>query len=297
MNRNTSILIGIFLLLVAIAYLVMQKPGEQSSTGELGEYLVKVDSLAVDRIEIKSPTARLLLEKKGVEWFVQEPVSYRADQSNVASLIHESKNLEVKSIVSNKPEKQSVFQVDSTGTLVKMSAHGSEQAAFIIGKSGSSFSETYARRTTSNDVALVGGASSHTFNRPIKDWRDRTILAIPQERIKEVKFQYGDTTFVLAFEDSTWMAGKDSTQDWVVNTLLSSLSNFQADDFVDTLTSKPPKITAQISYGGAQLTFAYLKDGDKYLVQSSHSPQWFEVQTWRANQVLKRKKDLVKSGK
>jgi hypothetical protein len=256
-----------------------------------------VDSLAVDRIEIKSPTARLLLEKKGVEWFVQEPVSYRADQSNVASLIHESKNLEVKSIVSNKPEKQSVFQVDSTGTLVKMSAHGSEQAAFIIGKSGSSFAETYARRTTSNDVALVGGASSYTFNRPIKDWRDRTILAIPQDRIKEVKFQYGDTTFVLAFEDSTWMVGKDSTQDWVVNTLLSSLSNFQADDFVDTLTSKPPKITAQISYGGAQLTFAYLKDGDKYLVQSSHSPQWFEVQTWRANQVLKHKKDLVKSGK
>jgi hypothetical protein len=297
MNRNTSILIGILLLLVAIAYLVMQNPGEQSSTGESGEYLVKVDSLAVDRIEIKSPTARLLLEKKGVEWLVQEPVSYRADQSNVASLIHESKNLEVKSIVSNKPEKQSVFQVDSTGTLVKMSAQGSEQAAFIIGKSGSSFSETYARRRTSNDVALVGGASSYTFNRPIKDWRDRTILAIPQGRIKEVKFQYGDTTFVLACEDSTWMVSKDSTQDWVVNTLLSSLSNFQADDFVDTLTSKPPKITAQISYGGAQLTFAYLKDGDKYLVQSSHSPQWFEVQTWRANQVLKRKKDLVKSGK
>jgi hypothetical protein len=65
---------------------------------------------------------------------------------------------------------------------------------------------------------------------------------------------------------------------------------------VDTLVSKPPKITAQISYGGAQLNFAYLKDGDKYLVQSSNSPQWFEVQSWRANQVMKRKKDLVKSG-
>ncbi len=296
MNRNTYILIGILLLLVTVAYLVMQKPGERSSTGESGEYLVNIDSLAVDKIEIKSPTARLMLEKKGVEWFVQEPLSYRADQSNVASLIHEIKNLEVKSIVSSKPEKQSVFQVDSTGTLVKISARGSEQAAFIIGKVGSSFSDLYARRTTANDVALVSGASSYTFSRPIKEWRDRSILTIPQDKIKEIKFQYGDTVFVLAFKDSAWMVGKDSTQDWVVNSLLSSLSNFQADDFVDTLVSKPPKITAQISYGGAQLNFAYLKDGDKYLVQSSNSPQWFEVQSWRANQVMKRKKDLVKSG-
>jgi hypothetical protein len=297
MKRNTYILIGILALLVVAAYLVMQKPGERSTSGDTEGELVTLDSLAVNKIEIKSPTGKVVLEKKGVEWYVEEPVSYRADQSNVASLIHQAKNLEVKSIVSDKPAKQSLFQVDSTGTVVRIFENGAEKASFVIGKAGSSYSETYARRTSSNDVALVSGAMSYIFNRAVREWRDRAILNVPKDRIKEVRFQYGDTTFVLAFKDSTWMVGRDSTQDWVVNGLLSTLSSLQADDFVDTLIFPSPKITAQLSYGGAQVSFSYVKTGDKYLVRSYSSPQWFEMQSWRANQALKRKKDLVKSGK
>ncbi len=297
MTRNTYILIGLLGLLVIIAYLVMQKPGERSSTGETGEYLVSVDSLAVDRIQIKSSTASVDLQKRGVEWYVQEPVSYRADQGNVAALIHDMKNLEVKNVVSNKAEKHSVFQVDSTGTRIGVFEKGTEKATFVIGKTAGGFSEVYARRMSSNDVALVSGASVYVFNRPVKEWRDRTIVSVPRENIKEIQYQFGDTTFVLAFKDSAWTIGKDSTQDSAVNNLLSSLSNVQADDFVDTLTNRPPKITAQISYAGAQLTFFRLKDGDQYLVQSSATPQWFEMQNWKANQLLKRKKDIVKSSK
>jgi hypothetical protein len=297
MTRNTYALLGVLGVLVILAYLLMQKPGERSSAGESGEALVSVDSLAVDRIDIKSPTVNVVLQKKGVEWFVESPVSYKADPSNVATLIHSSKTLHVSNIVSNKPDKQSVFQVDSTGTLVKMFQNGVEKVSFILGKSGSSYSELYARRAVSNDVALVNGASSYVFNRPVKDWRDRTILSTPRERIQEIRYQYGDTTFVLAFKDSTWTIGKDSTQDGVVNSLLSSLSNIVTDDFVDTLAARPTKPTAQISLAGTQLTFFYVKGSEKYLVQSSLSPQWFEMQSWHANPLLMRKKDILKSRK
>jgi hypothetical protein len=297
MTRNTYALLGVLVLLVVLAYVVMQKPGERSSSGESGEMLLSVDSLAVDRIEIKSPATNIVLQKKGVEWFVESPVSYKADQSNVASLIHSSKTLQVSSIISNKPDKHSVFQVDSTGTLVKMFQNGAEKASFILGKSGSSYTEMYARRTASNDVALVNGASSYVFARPLKEWRDRTILSLPREQIKEIRYQYGDTTFVLAFKDSAWTIGKDSTQEGVVSSLLSSLSNIVTDDFVDTLTPPLAKPTAQISFAGTQLTFFYVKGSEKYLVQSSASPQWFEMQTWHANQLLMRKKDILKSHK
>jgi hypothetical protein len=297
MTRNTYALLGILAVLVIVTYLVMQKPGERSSSGDTEGELITLDSLAVNKVEITSPTESVVLEKKGVEWYLTKPLSYRADQSSVGSLLHQCKNLDVKSIVSDKPEKQSLFKVDSTGTVVKIFENDAEKASFVIGKPGSSYLETYARRTNSNNVALVSGALSYVFNRPVKEWRDRTILSVPQERIKEVKFQYGDTTFTLAWKDSSWTVGKDSTQDFVVKSLLSSLSTLQADDFVDTLITPSPKITAQLSYAGAQVSFSYVKKGDKYLVRSSSSPQWFEMQSWRANQVLKRKKDLVKSGK
>ena len=175
--------------------------------------------------------------------------------------------------------------------------NGTEKASFILGKPGSGFTEVYARRSASDDVALVNGASSYVFSRPLKDWRDRTIFSLPKENIREVRYQFGDTTFVLAYKDSAWTIGKDSTQETVLNSLLSSLSNIQADDFVDSLSVIPSKPTAQISFGGTQLTFFYVKGNEKYLVHASGIPQWFEMQSWRANQILMRKKDLLKSRK
>jgi len=295
MTRNTVLLLGLLGVLLIIAVLVMQKPGERSSSGGTGMVLAPIDSIAVDKIEIKTPSSSIVLQKNGVEWYLQEPISFRADQSTVAAFIHDSKSMEVKNVVSNKPEKHSVFQVDSTGTQVKIFEKGAEKTAFVVGKATSSYSEIYARRSGSNDVIIVGGASAYGFSRAVKDWRDKTIFTTLRENIKEVRYQYGDTTFVLAFKDSAWTIGKDSTQESVVNNLLSSLSNVQADDFVDTLLQRPPRITAQIAYAGTQLNFFFVTQGEKYLVQSSVSPQWFEILGWRANEILKRKQDLKKS--
>ena len=294
MNRNTLMLLGFLAVLIVIAYLVMQKPGEKSSTGE-GEYLISVDSLAVDRVEIKSPASLVVLVKKGVEWFMERPVAYRADQGSVAQLIHEMKLLERKSTVSGKPEKHSVFQVDSTGTQVTTYETGSEKASFVIGKMGGSYLESYGRLASSNEVLLVSGGSPMTFNKAVKEWRDRTIAAPARETIRDVRYQYGDTVFVLAFTDSAWMVGKDSTQEWVVNNLISTLTNVQADDFIDAPAVHSSKPSAQITYAGTQITFFYVKEGDKYLVQCSSTPQWFEMQSWRANQILKRKSDIIKN--
>jgi len=160
---------------------------------------------------------------------------------------------------------------------------------------GSTYTELYARQSSSNDVVAVSGGSPMTFNKAVKEWRDRTIAAPARDAIKEVRYQYGDTTFVLAFRDSAWMVGRDSTEEWAVNNLISSLSNVQADDFRDSSTSRLSKPTAQITYAGTQLTFFYVKEGDKYVVQSSSTPQLFEMQSWRANQILKRKKEIIKS--
>lgn len=297
MTRNTLLLLGLLVVLVIVAVLVTQKPGEQSSSGESGVAFAPIDSLSVDKIEIKSPTGSVVLQKNGVEWFVQEPVAYHADQSTVATFLHDSKSMEMKNVVSNKPEKHSVFQVDSTGTQVKIYEKGAEKVSFIIGKPTSTYSEMYARRSGSNDVVIVSGASAYGFSRPVSQWRDKVIFSTARENIKEVRYQYGDTTFVLAVKDSIWMIGKDTANAEVVSNLLTSLSSVLAEDFIDTVVTRQPKPTAQIAYGGAQLTFFFIKQDQKYLVQSTLSPQWFEMPSWRANEILKRKQDLRKSAR
>ena len=123
----------------------------------------------------------------------------------------------------------------------------------------------------------------------------RTIFTTPKENIKEVQYQYGDTIFTVALKDSTWFIGKDKAKQSVVDGILTSLSHLQADDFIDSTIS--PKITAKIIYADVQLRFSFDKTMNKYYVQSSHSSQWFVLESWKANQILKRKKEILEASK
>ena len=296
MKKNTLILIGLFVVLLIVAFLVLQKPGEQSVSSASAGFLFTIDSLSVDKIDIKTPTSSVVLEKHGAEWFVSQPINYKADQSNVEQLIHQIKILEVKSTISDKPEKHGVFQVDSaSGTQVTVYEKGIEKAAFILGKMAASYTESYARKVTSNEVMLVEGAYSHIFTRSVKEWRNKNIFTTPRENIKEIAYQYGDTTFMLYLKDSVWIVGKDKAKQSVIDGLLSTLSNVQADDFIDSALTPAPKIMATISYSGIQLRFSFSKAVNKYYIQSSASPQWFIQEQWRANQILKRKKEIIET--
>jgi hypothetical protein len=295
MKRNTWILVGILALLIIAVFFVLQRPGEQSVSSDGGEMLVSYDSAAIDKIEVKSASGATILQREGAGWMVTSPLRAKADDAGIHQLLGKGRVIAIKALVSNNPQKQSVFQVDSTGTLVTMYAAGEQRAAFRIGKAGSSYTETYVRREGSNDVFLADGMLLYMFVKQPRDWRDKAILRIPQESIKNVRYQYGDTTFALAFQDSMWRVDGAPATDYAVRGLLGALATFSADDFIDTTIAAPPPLTALIEVEGMQLRFHKKPLTENYYVICSSSPQVFEVQGWHAAQVLKRKKELTNS--
>ena len=292
MKRTTWILVGTVLVLAVITYVVMRQPGEVSTTEGSGTMLVSYDSASVDKIEINAAGSSIVLEKQGNGWMLTSPLRYRADQNVVTAAAGKGKSIEVKNVVSSNPEKQGLFQVDSSGTLVQMFAAGNVVAAFRVGKPSPSYTETYVRKEGTNDVYLADGMFSYTFTHPPKDWRDKSIYKSESDLIRSVTYKYGDTTFTLAMNDSLWRLNGDSVSQTTVRSMLGSLANLQADDFVDSALTAAPTHVALIDVDGTQLRFCQGKTTGTYLVQSSQSPQWYEIQGWRANQVLKRKKDF-----
>lgn len=293
MKRSLLVQLGILIVLGIIAYVVLRRPGEVSTGGSLGRMLVTYDSAAVDKIEIRSPSTSVSLENQGGRWMVTSPVNYRADEATVSSAVAAGRNIELTSLVSANPEKRKLFQVDSSGTMVTVYEKGKKGAAFFIGKMGSTYTETYVRAEGSDEVYIAKGFLGATFNRQPKEWRDRTILKTDQSAIRSVKFQYGDTTFVLALQDTLWRVGRDSTVYSTVKSFLGAFSNLQADEFIDTTITPTRPPVAILEAEGTQLRFYTAKDPGKYLVQTSASPQWFEMQNWKASQILKRKKDFL----
>jgi hypothetical protein len=292
MKRNTIYSIVVLVVLAVITFFALNREGEVSSTGSSGKMLVDYDSTSVDKLEVVSPTGSVTLEKQAGTWMITVPIKYRADETAATSAVGKGRKIELTSLVSANPEKQKLFQVDSSGTLVKVYEKGSPKAAFRIGKASSSFTETYVRLEGSNEVQLTNEMISSYFNKQPKDWRDKTIFKIDEDRIRNVRFQYGDTTFTLSMQDSLWRIAKDSASQTAVKPLLSALANIQTDEFVDSSLSSVPKLTSIIEVEGTQIRF-FKKDDTKYLVQTSLSPQWFELQNWRTTGLLKRKKDLL----
>jgi hypothetical protein len=293
MKRSTLYSIVILVVLAIATLFVLNREGEVSSTGSTGKMLVDYDSTAVDKLELISPSSFVVLEKQAGTWMLTSPIKYKADETSVTSAIGKGRRLELrKDPVSTNSEKQRIYQVDSTGTLVKVYEKGSPKGAFYIGKASSSFTETYVRLAGSNEVQLTNEMISSYFNKPPKDWRDKSLFKMDEGTIKTVRFSYGDTTFALSLQDSLWRIEKDSANQTAVKPLLSALASIQTDEFVDSALIAVPKLTAIIEVEGTQIRF-FKKDDTKYLVQTSRSPQWFELQNWRATNLLKRKKDLL----
>lgn len=293
MTKNTWILVGVLAALIVAAYFVMQRPGESSAPETSGAMLVDYDSAAVDRIEIRSPNGPAVIERTGGVWMVTTPVRYRADDATIASTLSSGRRIELKGLVSSNPQKRSVFQVDSTGTMVRVFVHGAEKTVFWIGKPSPSYTETYVRREGSDDVYLASGLFSSNFSRRTSEWRDKTIFRTDQDAIAGVTLRFGDTSVVLARQDSIWKIGDDDAKTDVVKGFIGTLANLQADDFIDTAVTEMPPLTVQIELGGTQLRLYKMKEGDQFYVQSSANTQLFEVAGWRASQLIKRKKEFL----
>ncbi len=286
-------MIGILALLGIAAYIVLQQEGELSRTSSAGEPLVSFDSSAVDKLEITANNSTVVLQREGGKWMLTSPLRYPADEAAVTKAVGQGRDMNVTAVVSTNPAKQSTFSVDSTGPLIKWFSNERLLAAVRIGKPTTSWTETYARIDDSDEVCSVTGSLGIVYIKQPSDWRDKTIFKVDQETVNEVKFQYGDTLFTLTKKDSiTWTVGKETAASGTVTSFLTSLSNFPADEFIDSPETGLQKPSATLEVKGTQLQFFKQPDG-KYLVRTSASPQVFSVYDWRANPLLKRKNEFL----
>jgi hypothetical protein len=293
MKRSTVILIAVLVVLAVAAYFALQKQGETSSAGLPGERLIAYDSAAVDKLTIHTPTANVVLERSTGKWMVTSPFTYPADGGLVVQAVSKGNAIFSRGIVSTNPQKQQLFQVDSSGTLVTIYEKGTLKAAFHVGKPGPSYTETYVRKEGSDDVHLADGLFTYYFNRQPKEWRDKTIFKTERMTVRDVVMHYGDTTTVLAMRDTVWRVDTTRAAENAVQSYLAAVTNLQADDFIDSTVTVMPPLSYTITIGGADIRFFLNRASNKYYVLSSTAPQLFEMQEWRAQQVLKRKKDFL----
>ena len=154
MNRNVKLLIPFIAIVAVIVYIILSPEDERQASYESPLPELSIDSGSVVKIEIRQPGKSVILENVGGVWSLTYPILFQADPMAVAQLLHGFSKFKVGSLISTNPEKQPMFQVDSSGTGITFTDRSGSATALIIGKMGPSFSEVYFRLPDSKNVYL-----------------------------------------------------------------------------------------------------------------------------------------------
>jgi hypothetical protein len=292
MNRTTVILLVVFIVLAAIAYFYIFAPSgkERETSYKTSDIKISFDSASITKFSMLREGKTITLENQGGKWLVTAPGTYTANAKVVATMLGGISHLKLGSLVSSNPAKQNLFEVDSTGTKFTVTDRSSKSITMIIGKPGPAYSDFYLRLDGSNDVYLGDGITTYTLNQQLKEWRDKSIFSAFQDSINGLIVDYRSRQFVLRKENSNWKLNDDSIAVSEVTPVLSTLSNLNADDFVDTIPKleiQPISVKVQGIVQGDLKFYPAAPDSSKYIVQASTNPQIFTMTKWMVQQITK----------
>jgi len=290
MNRSTAFLLGLLLILGVIVFFLLPGEGERESSYKPGEIHITVDSSSTVKIQIQRKGSSVTLENVGGKWTLTSPALYAADQNAVHQLLGGLSKFKAGSLISSNPEKQNLFQVDSSGSRVIITDRSGKTTSLVIGKMGPSFSEVYFRMVDSKDVYLGQGVDSWIFNKEIKDWRDKSIITAPSEVVRGLTYTVGSKQYSFHKDSSGWKSGEKTLDANTMNPALNTLANLRADDFIDTaMTMNTHPIALHIS-GAEDATLNFyplLPDSARYYVQRGNANQFFVISKSTAQQIMK----------
>lgn len=231
--RVSAALIIVLVILAGIFAVI--RFGFESGDGEEAVFPDFRPEMAA-RIMLEGKEKTTVLEKAEGIWIVASEDSFPSEAEAVQTIFESVAGFSRKDIISSNPEKQWLYQVDSTGVMVTIEdAESKALASFIVGKVGPDYQSTYVRDAGSDEVVLAAGYLAPAFDRGKRSWQDKTVFAYEPADIVGIEILRPDERFSLARDSAGqwYMSQPESTacDQNVVTRLVRALASLRCDDF------------------------------------------------------------------
>ena len=245
MKTKQLLILGAVFVVLAIIVLLFENPFGQT------EYQKKVETALplfpnfnkdqVTKIEITATNETTTLSKQNGNWMVTSMDNYPADSEGIAELLSKVTEFKNTQRVSNNPEKQADFEVDTTGVEAKlMDANDQVLAHLFVGKTTPGFLSSYVRPADANDVYVAQGYLQSVFNKGTRTWKDRTIFNFNKGIVTQLSIMSPEETVELRLDtEGAWQMLKPvaaPAKTTEVDALLTTFSELDTDDFAETKT-------------------------------------------------------------
>jgi len=154
--------------------------------------------------------------------------NFPADSASIETVLEKLGIMKKDEHISQNPEKQSLFEVDSTkGTRVEVwDSKNKLIGSFLIGKSGPDWSSHYVRTLGTDDVYSVSGSIKYSFFTDENRWRDKTVIKFDKSLAKKITITKKDTATA---ESSTIVLEKSLDSISVATWNITTPEKYEAD--------------------------------------------------------------------
>ena len=207
--------------------------------------LVKIDTANVTKVIIEKQGQATYLEKdknKQNQWKVKNIHDkwVVADNSSILNALNTLiTQVKPTRLASRSIEKQSEFQVDSTGTRVQVFEGNKKTLDLIIGKFGMRDQrqyQSYVRLYEEKEIYACHDFMSIAFSSSPDSYRQSQVVQMNKESIQSISFIYqNDDSFLLKKIDNNWFIEEKATDSASVDQYLNSIGYININNFADDI--------------------------------------------------------------
>jgi hypothetical protein len=194
----------VLVILLAVVYLFTSRPADYIEEVRFFPENV-ADTVKID--VAKADGSRMVLVKNDGEWFMEEPVSDRADTAKIERVMGIARNLIRGEVVTDKKQKLETFVVDDNhGVRVKFEAEDNNLISdFYLGRKSDEGSYTFMRYAGDDKAYMCSGNFGFFWRHP-NYWRVKRLVELEPEQIASIELEYlkedeAGKSFSLNFDD------------------------------------------------------------------------------------------------
>ena len=267
-------------------YLIIQFTGGKTKSASLRSTLVELDTAKISALEIEKGGQQLRVSKIGkYSWEVEieDGKKVAAKTASVKGAIANLLTLIPSRLASNDPEKWKDYQVDSTGTRVKVYEGDEKSLDVILGRFGVTDQQSYhtfVRLLEDNEIYSVNNFMSLSFSPDPASFREQIFLRTRKDSLNGITFNYPDSAFVLRKVDKYWLVDNAPADSAKTVEFLNKLSYASSNNFIDDIMSLgQPSLTLTLSANNEDdiVVSGYRVPGKALILNSSLNPEsYFE---------------------
>jgi hypothetical protein len=314
LKNRTYLALTTLIVVGGAAVWKVTRPDPHAATAPVGAAKWDVKKDAIDELTIAAPgKPEVVLKKDGADWKLDKPVADRADPKAVDQALDAITGVKLRDVIAELPESyEKVGVKDDQVIKVVAKKGGAALGTLLVGKTVST--STNVRIEGDPKVYSTVDLKRFALDKDVKMWRDRSVLALPADKLDHVELDYPAAKMVVRKEapasqparpdgkpapkaPDKWIVteGQDkiggALDDSVPTGLVSTLARLEADDFVDGGTADDKNglahprvtVTATTTDGATKTLLVGLDDGATTYAMLKDGPRIWKLHKYEAD--------------